>query len=883
MQSLNTTFKQSAIPLRTLLARGRIRQTLAGCALTAALLPGLSLAADADAPATEGPSLTEVVVTATRHEESLSKVPISVSAYTQESMDQLGIKDFTDVARYTPGVQIDAGQTNAISIRGISSSGGAGTTGIYIDDTPIQIRAMGFNPDDTLPKTFDLDRVEVLRGPQGTLFGAGSEGGTVRYIMTQPSLTKASGYARTELSYTEGGTPSYEAGAAYGAPIIDGTLGYRVSAWYRRDGGWIDRVSDSDPTQIVDPNANHDETSVLRAALIWSPMDAVTVTPSFVFQNRERHDTSYYWSIYSSQGSDKFVSANPTAQPDPDKYMLPSLKVTADFGGMEFVSNSSYYYRRDTSGYDGTLYNLSYYQTLGWQGGETSPPYGVTPAVGSGPYAYYGTAYAGSSMPCTGPQGYSCYPLLDGNGVHLPAALRNYTSPASVTNNQDDYTQEFRLQSNDPNARIVWTVGAFYSLNRTFSWEQIHDPMVDELFEYLYGTTIANVYGTATNADGSSYLPDGDSYFNRLVGYDRQLAGYGEVVWGLTDTLKLTTGVRYSKTDFAFESYSDGPQNGGPNYGNGVDHEHPVTKRVGLSWQINPSDMVYATYSTGFRIGGANASIPYTLCSVDFNNFGITGVPSSYKSDTVKNYEIGAKANIDNRFRIATSAYYIQWDNIQQTVTLPTCALNYTANVGQAVSEGFDFQADLALTEHLTLESAVGYNDSHYTTSATPGGGGSGPVLVSKGDAIVGESATPGAPWIMTLGAEYRFTLANRDTYVRMDYEHETHNSRPTAAEDPNTVQYASCSTSSGGTLPCNYTPPANTFVSLRAGQEFNGWNVSGFIDNLFDTHVVTNYNYQGVDGFGPATAGGAPVATPLYRYLTYRPRTFGITATYRF
>jgi iron complex outermembrane recepter protein len=899
MQSSNTTFKQSAIPLRTLLARGRIRQTLAGCALTAALLPGITLAADADAtaPASEGPSLTEVVVTATRHEESLSKVPISVSAYTQESMDQLGIKDFTDVARYTPGVQIDAGQTNAISIRGISSSGGAGTTGIYIDDTPIQIRALGFNPDDTLPKTFDLDRVEVLRGPQGTLFGAGSEGGTVRYIMTQPSLTKASGYARTELSYTQGGTPSYEAGAAYGAPIIDGTLGYRVSAWYRRDGGWIDRVSDTDPTQIVDPNANHDETTVLRAALVWSPMDAVTVTPSFVFQNRERHDTSYYWSIYSSAGSDKFVSANPTAQPDPDKYMLPSLKVTADFGGMEFVSNSSYYYRRDLSGYDGTLYNLSYYQTLGWQGGEASPYPGGGAAVGSGPYAYGApptNPYNGSSQPCTGPQGYSCYPLLDGNGVHLPAALKNYTSPASVTNNQDDYTQEFRLQSNDPNARIVWTVGAFYSLNRTFSWEQIHDPMVDQLFEYLYGTTIANVYGTATNADGSSYLPNGDAYFNRLVGYDRQLAGYGEVVWGLTDTLKLTTGIRYSKTDFAFESYSDGPQNGGPNYGNGVDHEHPVTKRVGLSWQINPNDMVYATYSTGFRIGGANASIPYSLCSVDFNNFGITGVPSSYKSDTVKNYEVGAKANIDNRFRIATSAYYIQWNNIQQTITLPTCALNYTANVGQAVSEGFDLQADMALTEHLTLESAIGYNDSHYTKTAFPSGQATvidpttgqsmaSPLLVNKNDAIVGESATPGAPWIITLGAEYRFTLANRDTYIRLDGEHETKNTRPTAAEDPRSVQYASCSTSSGATVPCSYTPPANTFVSLRAGQEFNGWNVSGFIDNLLDTHVVTNYNYQGVDGFGPTTAGGAPVATALYRYLTYRPRTFGITATYRF
>ena len=140
-----------------------------------------------DAATNAGP-LQEIVVTATRHEESLSKVPISVTALTQEAMDIRGIKDFQDVARFTPGVNIDNSGTNNISIRGIASTGGAGTTGIYIDDTPIQMRALAFNPDEALPKSFDIDRVEVLRGPQGTLFGAGSEGGTVRYITTQPSL-----------------------------------------------------------------------------------------------------------------------------------------------------------------------------------------------------------------------------------------------------------------------------------------------------------------------------------------------------------------------------------------------------------------------------------------------------------------------------------------------------------------------------------------------------------------------------------------------------------------------------------------------------------------------------------------------------------------------
>src|SRR5215471_17250355 len=139
---------------------------------TAAAGPEAPAASGAGAaPRSEG--LQEVVVTATRREEELSKVPISVTALTQDAIDRRGIKDINDVVRFTPGVTIDNSGTNAISIRGISSSAGAGTTGIYIDDTPIQMRSVGFNPDDTLPKTFDLQRVEVLRGPQGTLFGAG--------------------------------------------------------------------------------------------------------------------------------------------------------------------------------------------------------------------------------------------------------------------------------------------------------------------------------------------------------------------------------------------------------------------------------------------------------------------------------------------------------------------------------------------------------------------------------------------------------------------------------------------------------------------------------------------------------------------------------------
>ncbi len=284
-------------------------------------------------------------------------------------------------------MSFDTSQTNQISIRGISSSGGSGTTGIYIDDTPIQVRALGFNSDDALVKLFDLDRVEVLRGPQGTLFGAGSEGGTVRYITVQPSLTQSSVYAKAETSYTEGGAPSYESGVAAGIPVIDGVLGVRFSAWYRRDGGWIDRI---DPTtlDVVDKNANSDGTAVLRLAALWQPNDAVSVTPSILYQNSQRNDVTIYWPEYSNPNNDRYVSADPTARPEPDVFYLPSLNVQADLGPVRLISTTSYFHRDEISGYDGTLYNLGYYQSQ-------------IPA--------YGNA-----------AGLAAFPLLDGSGMHLP-------------------------------------------------------------------------------------------------------------------------------------------------------------------------------------------------------------------------------------------------------------------------------------------------------------------------------------------------------------------------------------------------------------------------------------------------------------------------------
>ena len=606
--------------------------------LLACALPLLGHAADAagDATDNEGP-LQEITVTATRHEESLSKVPISVTALTQDAMDTRGIKDILDVARFTPGVNVDNSGSNNISIRGIASSGGAGTTGIYLDDTPIQIRALAFNPDDALPKSFDLDRVEVLRGPQGTLFGAGSEGGTVRYITTQPSLTQTSFYSRDEVSYTQGGSPSYEAGLAGGMPLIDGTLGARLTVWYRRDGGYIDRI---DPVTLdtEQKNANYDQTTLIRASVVWAPTDKLTVTPSFYYQDRYRNEMEDYWPLYSNPGNNQFVSADPTQRSDPDRFNLSSIKVEGDLGFAKIISNTSFFHRKEETGYDGTLYNLGFYQS---------------------------EVFVNANGPASNP-----YPLLDGDGLHLPAGATNYRSPASIDNEQENITQEVRLQSNDPTSALIWTTGLFFTDNRQTYLEQIHDPLLNELSEAATGQPYT-AWFVDPNGNPVTYQPGypNDSYFLQTKAKDQQYAWFGESTYSFTDQFKLTFGARYSITKFSNNSYTGGPQLFlQPQSVNVSEEEHSFTPKVSFSYQEDPHNLYYFTYAKGFRPGGANNPVPQAACATDFTNFGIKESPPSFKSDTVDSYEIGAKNNIDNRIKLASSIYLIRWRSEERRV-----------------------------------------------------------------------------------------------------------------------------------------------------------------------------------------------------------------------
>ena len=295
-----------------------------------------------------GESLTtiqEIIVTAAQRDELQNGVPISMAVWTPQAIEASGAKDFATLADLTPGVEFDAypdysaGIETNVAIRGVNSKDGS-TTAIYIDDTPIPTDpASSFGRE--YPMLFDLERVEVLRGPQGVSFGEGAEGGAVRFITVQPSLTNYSGFANSEFSETARAAPSYEVGAAVGGPLIRDVLGFRLGASLRRDGGFVDRVDPYTDT-IVDKNSNWVRSEGGNAAVTIAPSESLQITPSFRYQSTDVHDTSAFFLSLSDPALGVLRNGSGLTQYYSDRFTLVSLKAAAALGPADLGSVTAY-------------------------------------------------------------------------------------------------------------------------------------------------------------------------------------------------------------------------------------------------------------------------------------------------------------------------------------------------------------------------------------------------------------------------------------------------------------------------------------------------------------------------------------------------------------
>lgn len=792
----------------------------ASCSIGVVALSGAAFGAEQERTETlataqqSSTAVEDIVVTATRSSQALSRVPVSVAAYSQEKMDQQGVRTVDDVTRLTPGVQFGRsgyGLTSNIAIRGVSSGSGAATTGVYIDDAPIQVRSIGNSASNAYPAIFDLERVEVLRGPQGTLFGAGSQGGTVRFISPTPSLTETSGYGRAEIAFTEGGAPSYEAGVAAGAPLIQDKLGLRVSGFGRRDGGYVDRVpypdgNGANPSLgLPKENSNSIDTYSFRAALAWQPSDGLTITPSVYFQDLKSNDTSQYWmSIFGRQVSDrenqKYINGNKIASSNRDKMFLPSLKIRYDIGDVTFASDTSYLDRSERGVYDYGPFMNNIFGSVDFATGDPKDP---------------------------------------GPTLSIPG---NYDL-ARLTNGQRNWTQEFRISSNDPTARLTYVFGVFWTQAKQRSRQDIVNPF----FEDIVNMPVEDFYGVPRTAEGYTYV---DNFWTT----DKQIAGFGEVNYELIDGLKLTAGLRVARTELNFRTTVDGPAQGGPGGFSGSQKETPITPKFGVSYQADQNNLFYATAAKGFRIGGVNRGIPTNAtCAADLAAIGLTNAPTTYNSDTVWSYEVGSKNRFaDGAVQVAASAYYIKWSDIINGVGLPNCGFGFTTNLGEATIKGFDLQIDVRPVDALTLTAAVGYNNGTYDETISSGG--------PKNYVTEGYQTTMGAPWVVTLSGQYDFAMASVDGYLRADYNYRSRNNGINSSFDPASPDFDPL-------VPRN---PAMQDLRVRFGIRTGGFDLSVFANNLTNERYLMSVNH--------VTSSGQ-----IFQANALRPRTFGLTAAYRY
>jgi iron complex outermembrane recepter protein len=772
---------------------------------------GDARAADANSPAA-GNGLDEIVVTATRRSERLQDVPVSATAFTQEKLDVEGLRSMDDLSRLTPGVTFQRDGTTSsgnfndedsdINIRGVDSTAGTSTVGIYIDDTPIQGRHITFTSFNAFPALFDLERVEVLRGPQGTLFGAGSEGGTVRFIQPAPDLHTDSVYMRSELATTEHGDPTYELGAAIGGPIIDGKLGFRISASYREDGGWVDHV-DYRTQAVTKSDSNYQDTVVVRGALKWAPTDTLSITPSIYHQELRLGDTSAYWPSLSNPSASNFENGNAQRSPSTDPFTLSAVKLEWDAGFAELTSNTSYYSRNqhsiaDYTQFDRALFGLS-----------------VLPAPGD-----LGTSHDADM--------------------------------------QHNFYQEFRLQSADPAAAIVWTTGLFYAHLNENTTESVFDPNLNGEYDTAYGVPFCTPQAPCPNGQILAQP------VSRIV--DRQYALFGDATFKMTDRWSFTAGVRASHIEYSgdlvyygpFLSPTAGPLT--PLAVTGSNKENPITPKAVLSFKPDRDNLFYVSAAKGYRPGGINGQLS-SICGSDLASIGLAAGPEIYAADSLWSYELGAKNSLlGGRMQVNASLFVIDWRNIQQAVYLPDCGQNFVENLGKVRSVGGELEVQMRPIDALLLDLSVAHVDAKYTgtvcagTSACTGADATAQPVVTAGDRL------PGAPWTVLLAAEYSLpAFDNRKPYLRLDYQLATAQTALQPIQDSN-----------NGVSDSTYTGlPETRNLSLRAGLRWSGIDLSLYGQNLTNSHPVLTHTRD-------------TEFSDLFYEHTVRPRTIGITATYR-
>jgi outer membrane receptor protein involved in Fe transport len=798
--------------------------TLAALTLTAAAAGAQSAAVSPDV----SEALPEVTVTAQKRVESAQQVPLSLSTLSGATLESEHLVDLADLTRAIPNLSFSASGNGAgaglnnLEIRGISSQAGAATVGIYLDDvslTTVNLATQGV-PE---PRFFDLDRVEVLRGPQGTLYGASSMGGTIKFVSNQPDPRAFSGSVSSEIARNEAGGMDYVGTGVVNIPLGGGAAALRAGMQVGRRGGYIDLV---DPTTGAreDSNINGTDFYVGKLALTWNVGDRLVVKGAAFLQDIQSNDIDVSYLSYppaplgpaASDGSNLALPPNVSAklerEPGRDRMIVPSLTVDYDFGAADLTSTTAYFWRDFHRNSDATVSD-----TLGLAN-DVIDPAACSPAP---------------------PNGTGCGALFD-TFSRLPSLAIFDTTTRKTS-------EELRLASKpyDPKSGlpVTWLGGLYFAHEIAGFFDDEITPGINQAFA-SYGYSPSQVDALVGWGNAGPPFPASTNYFSSQSYDDKQYGAFGELNYYVVPSVRLTAGLRYTLIDQDFARAQGG-------YWTGVvddvfqaaNRSHALTPRFAIGWDVTADNDLYLNVAKGFREGNANRPIPLTPCVVStcpgsLQSLGLSSVPNSYSPDSLWNYEIGDKARLlDRRLSVDTALFYMDWSRLQQSVPLPG-GYSFFTNTGSAKVYGAELDIHAKPTDNLTLGLAGNFTHAQISTTTLVAGIGPG-------------SPVPGVPtWSSSVSAEYRWPLAGGAHAFINGSWYFTGSSHGTFFTDEP-----------------DYDRPTYSIGNASAGVSFGHLLLSAFVKNLANEQKI--------------------IQQPLVEVtnLAYRPwpRVVGVSASYDF
>ncbi len=736
-------------------------------------------------------AIEEIVVTATKRALAIQEVPFSINAQTQEDIRRIGATNLEDLARNVAGLAIQnlgPGQSQ-VGIRGVSAGqivrdqpGVKEQVGVYMDESVVSLSL--FTPDFDL---YDLNRLETLRGPQGTLFGSGSIGGTVRYITNQPNADAFEAELELDFNSIQQGSNGGHIKAMVNAPLDNGGA-LRAVLYSTEYGGYIDAYGENG---AYNADVNTGSRDGARIAITFSPSDNLTITPRLIYQEID------------ADGYNRQEVFNLFANP-----------YTTTRTPRTFKNREQHLMREE--GYSDTTRLIDVVVEAGFDG--------------------YDLTFVGSSLERDIVVSRDATALTSSVWIDIgyPDAQALIPSNLIDTTDLEQDTAELRFSSNT-DGQLQWLFGVFYSDTQRDYAQRLPTP------NSAAGTDA--LLGAGTSAAVANGFPNLDSPFNSDLPYDiEQTAVFGEVTYDVNDKLQMTFGGRYYNTDEVRVITTGGLFANGDAGQVNETSSSGFTPRVLAKYNLNENTTLNAQISQGFRLGGVNDPLNTPVCSAQ--DLAIFGGYQDYGDETLWNYEVGVKSTLGNGATLNAAAFYADMEDLQVTLDAGSCSSRITFNVPEAKSSGVEIEYRSQPTDNLELSIAASVINAKFkstvmdATGSVLGGLENGNRLASVPEVQLAATTT------------YLFPLDRGDGFVSATVHYIGDRITQPGDQRPGEGNYAS-GLAFGGASGADVTSldlvlASYTILNFRAGVTIdNGWEAAIYMNNATDENANLSFDRE--------------------------------------